>query len=60
MNEQLKELQSIIYKMDALLEYWFDGYDANAMAADGDDVYAQADECRNRALKIIKNLQENA
>ena len=60
MNEQLKELQSIIYKMDELIGYWLEDYNPNLLSADGECVYSQADECRNRALEIIKNLQENA
>ena len=59
MNEQLKELQNIIYKMDELIGYWFEGYNPSLLSADGECVYSQADWCRNRALEIIKILQEN-
>ena len=58
MKDELRELKEIIYKMDELIGYWFEGYNANLLSAGGDPVYSQADECRNRALEIIKSLEE--
>lgn len=57
MNE-LKELKQMVLGMDELIGYWFEGYNASLLSAGGDDVYAQADYYRNRALEIIKSLEQ--
>jgi hypothetical protein len=57
MNE-LKELREMILGLDELVGYWFEGYNANLLSAGGDNVYSQADHYRNRALEIIKNLED--
>lgn len=57
MNE-LKELKQIVLGMDELIGYWFEGYKASLLSAGGDNVYVQADYYRNRALEIIKSLEQ--
>ena len=56
--KELKELRKMILGLDELIGYWFEGYNASLLSAGGDDVYNQADHCRNRALEIIKKLEE--
>lgn len=57
MNE-LQELKQMILGLDELIGYWFEGYNASLLSAGGDDVYNQADRCRNRALEIIEKLEK--
>lgn len=56
--EELKELRKMILGLDELIGYWFAGYNASLLSAGGEDVYKQADYYRNKALKIIKKLEE--
>lgn len=57
MNE-LEQLKEIISGMSELIEYWFEGYRASEMGADGIPVYEMSDDYRNRAYKIIEKLME--
>ena len=58
MRDKIKELKAIIYGMDELIDHWFNGEIASCMGADGDDVYAKADDYRNRALAILAEMEE--
>lgn len=58
MTEKLKELRDIVYGFDKLLDYWFEGIPASVLGADGEPVYEMADDLRNRALRIIGELQD--
>lgn len=55
--DELKELKEMILGLDELIGYWFEGYKPSLLAAGGDNVYVRADCYRNRALEIIKNLE---
>ena len=44
--------------MNELISYWFEGYEASLLSVGGDNIYAQADYYRNRALEIIKSLEQ--
>ena len=57
MTEKLDELRDIVHGFDELLGYWFDGIPASILGADGLPVYEMADDFRNRALKIIKEMR---
>ena len=59
MRDKCTELMSIIYGMDELLEKWFDGENASCCAADGEDVYAMADDYRNRAIALIEEIRNS-
>ena len=59
MEEKLNELTNIIYKLDELLDHWFDGDNANLLAAGGYDVFTESDNLRNRAIEIINELKNN-
>ena len=59
MRDKIKELKAIIYGMDELIDRWFDGEIAYCVEADGDDIYAKADDYRNRALAILAEMEEN-
>ena len=58
MTEKLNELRNIVYGFDGLLDYWFDGIPAGVAGAAGVPVYEMADDLRNRALRIIEELQD--
>ena len=49
--EELKELKEIIYNYNDLMSCWMDGEDGNLYADNSDDL-------RNRAIKILENLEK--
>ena len=59
-KNELQELRECIYGMDALLDHWFNGDRASLLAAGGEPVYSMADDFRNRALKILENIEKNS
>ena len=58
MNDKLNELRDIVYGLDELIGYWFEGIPASILGADGMPVYEMADDLRNRALTIIQEMRD--
>lgn len=59
MNE-LQELKQLILSLDEMVGNWFNGVKPEYVLDDDDEysIYEVADFCRNRALEIIKKLEE--
>lgn len=58
MNE-LQELRQMILGLDEMVGNWFNGVKPEYVLDDDEySIYDVADYCRNRALEIIKKLEE--
>ena len=58
MNE-LQELKQMILGLDEMVGNWFNGVKPEYVLDDDEiSIYEVADYCRNRALEIIKKLEE--
>ena len=53
---KIQDLKSIIYYYDELLDYWFDG--TRPCDTDEENVYATADDLRNRAIAILEEMEQ--
>lgn len=55
--DNISELKYIIYRYDELVGFWLDGDNPYIYESDeGKSIYEEADDLRNRALEILKEM----
>jgi hypothetical protein len=60
MTTELKELKNIILAMDEMIGHWFDGTRPDGVECEECptiSIYEIADNCRNRALEILEEME---